>query len=50
MRSIAKVANIGFPTLIGLGLAWVGMKIVKSEQKLRTREIELKLKLDPTSD
>ena len=46
MNNIAKITTIGLPAAIGLGLAWVGVRIMNNERKLKTREIELRLQLD----
>ena len=46
MKNIAKITTIGLPAAIGLGLAWVGVRIMSNERKLATRETELRLQLD----
>ena len=46
MKNIAKITTIGLPAAIGLGLAWVGVRIMSNERKLLIREIELSLELD----
>ena len=46
MNNLAKITTIGFPAAIGLGLAWVGVRIMSNERKLATREMELRLQLD----
>ena len=46
MNHIAKITTIGLPAAIGLGLAWVGVRIMSNERKLITRQIELRLQLD----
>ena len=46
MNNLAKITTIGFPAAIGLGLAWVGVRIMSNERKLATREMELQLQLD----
>ena len=46
MNSITRVTKFGIPALIGLGLAWVGNRIIKNERYLKDRELELKLQLD----
>ena len=46
MNNLAKITTIGFPAAIGLGLAWVGVRIMSNERKLATREVELRLQLD----
>ena len=46
MNSITRITSIGIPTLIGLGIAWVGNRIIRNEKELKNRELELKLQLD----
>ena len=46
MNNITKITTIGLPAAIGLGLAWVGVRIMSNERKLATREMELRLQLD----
>ena len=47
MNNITRISTIDIPAMIGLGLAWAGNRIIKSEKKLKDREIELRLQLDP---
>ena len=49
MNSITKFTTIGIPAIIGLGLAWVGNRIIRNEKELRNRELELKLQLETKS-
>jgi len=49
MNSITRVTTIGIPAVIGLGLAWVGNRIIRNETELKNRELELKLQLDTKS-
>ena len=46
MNSITRVTTIGIPAVVGLGLAWVGNRIIRNEAELINRELELKLQLD----
>ena len=46
MNNLIKIKTIGLPAAIGLGLAWVGVRIMRNERKLATREMELRLQLD----
>ena len=46
MNSITRITGIGIPTIIVLGIAWVGNRIIRNEKELKNREIELKLQLD----
>ena len=49
MNSITRVTSIGIPAIIGLGLAWVGNRIIRNEKELKNRELELKMQLDSNS-
>ena len=46
MNSITRFSAIGIPAFIGIGVAWIGNKIIKNEKRLRDRELELKLQLN----
>ena len=46
MGNLTKITTIGIPAAIGLGLAWIGVRIMRNEKYLSTREIELQLQLD----
>ena len=46
MNNLTKITTIGLPAAIGLGLAWVGVRIMRNKRKLATREIELRLQLN----
>ena len=46
MTNLTKITTIELPAAIGLGLAWVGVRIMSNERKLATREMELRLQLD----
>ena len=46
MTNLTKFTTIGLPAAIGLGLAWVGVRIMRNERKLATREMELRLQLN----
>ena len=46
MNNFTKITTIALPAAIGLGLAWVGVRIMSNERKLATREMELRLQLD----
>ena len=50
MNNLTKITTIGLPAAIGLGLSWVGVRIMSNERKLATREMELRLQLDATSN
>ena len=49
MNSITRLTSIGIPAIIGLGLAWVGNRIIRNEKELKNRELELKMQLDSNS-
>ena len=49
MNNLARVTTISFPVIIGIGVAWVGNRIISNEKELKNRELELKLKLDTKS-
>ena len=46
MNSIKRFSAIGIPAIIGMGIAWVGNRIIKNEKGLKDRELELKLQLN----
>ena len=50
MKSITKFSAIGIPAIIGIGIAWVGNRIIKNEKGLKDRELELKLQLNNKFD
>ena len=50
MNSITRFSAIGIPTIIGIGIAWVGNRIIKNEKGLKDRELELKLQLNNKFD
>ena len=45
MNSFTRFSTIGMPALIGLGIAWIGNRVMKNEKELKNRELELKLQL-----
>ncbi len=49
MRIITKATSIGIPAFIGLGLAWVGIRVISNEKRLEKRRMELQLQLDAKS-
>ena len=46
MNSITRFSAIGIPAIIGMGIAWIGNRIIKNEKELKDRELELKLQLN----
>ncbi len=49
MKSIEKITGIGMPAVIGLGIAFIGLRLIQNEQKIATRKIELELQLSAKS-
>ena len=49
MNSLTRFSSIGIPALIGLGIAWVGNRIIGNEKELKNREIELQVQLEAKS-
>ena len=49
MSYITKATSIGLPAFIGLGIAWIGVRIISNEKILETRRMELQLQLDAQS-
>ena len=49
MNSITRLSAISIPAIIGMGIAWVGNRIIKNEKGLKDRELELKLQLNNKS-
>ena len=45
MNSITRFSAIGIPAIIGMGIAWIGNRIIKNEKELKDRELNLKLQL-----
>ena len=50
MNSITRISAIGIPAIIGMGIAWVGKRMIKNEKGLKDRELELKLQLNNKFD
>ena len=50
MNSITRFSVIGIPAMLGMGIAWIGNRIIKNEKVLKDRELELKLKLNNKLD
>ena len=50
MNSITRFSAIGIPAIFGMGIAWVGNRIIKNEKGLKDRELELKLQLNNKFD
>ena len=50
MNNITRFSAIGIPAIIGMGIAWLGNRIIKNEKGLKDRELELKLQLNNKFD
>ena len=50
MNSITRFSAISIPAIIGMGIAWVGNRIIKNEKELKDRESELKIQLNNKFD
>ena len=49
MSRITKLTSFGLPALVGLGVAWVGIRVINNKQKIETRLIELENQLKGNS-
>tara|TARA_B100000700_G_C14788364_1_gene734608 strand:- start:162 stop:332 length:171 start_codon:yes stop_codon:yes gene_type:complete len=49
MNNLSKITSIGLPTILGLGFAWVGIRVLRNESQLKNRLMELELQLDSAS-
>ncbi|KGG12786.1 MULTISPECIES: hypothetical protein [Prochlorococcus] len=49
MNSLSKISKIGFPSIVGLGVAWLGIKFISSESRLLERKMELEIQLGAKS-
>ncbi len=49
MNTFPRLINIGLPTVLGMGVAWLSLRVLKNEKRLATRELELKLQLSSKS-
>ena len=49
MNSLARITTIGIPAFIGIGIAWIGNRLITNEKELKNRELELKLQLETKS-
>ena len=52
MSTLRKLSSIGLPTVIGMGIAWLGIRVIKNERNLEARVLELQnqLKRKPYND
>ncbi len=49
MHSLTKFTSTTLPAVIGLGVAWLGIKLIRSEKNLTARKIELEIQLGAKS-
>tara|TARA_B100000700_G_C14581340_1_gene640325 strand:- start:443 stop:604 length:162 start_codon:yes stop_codon:yes gene_type:complete len=49
MTNIKKLTNFGILPVLGLGVAWLGISIIKSERRLEIRRMELEIQLHAKS-
>ena len=49
MNILTKFTKLVIPAAIGLGVAWVGVRIMKNEMKLEERKTELEIQLGAKS-
>ena len=49
MNKFTRLTTISIPAIVGLGVAWIGNRIIRNENKLKNRELELKIKLSNDS-
>ena len=45
MKQLSKISYIGIPAILGFGFAWLGVKIIKSENNLMKRKLELGIQI-----
>ena len=45
MNSLSRLVSISIPTAIGMGVALLGLRIIKNERRLAERKMELELQL-----
>ena len=45
-KQMNSITTYGLPAIIGIGIAWVGNRIIRNEKELKSRELELKLQLE----
>ena len=46
MKKLSTISTMGAPAIIGLGMAWISLRIIKNEKKLISRLSELKIQLN----
>ncbi len=45
MNSITKISVTGLPAMVGIGIAWIGFRLIKNEKNIAKRKMELELQL-----
>ncbi len=45
MKTLPRLISLGLPSVIGMGVAWLGLRIIRNEQKLAKRKMELEIEL-----
>tara|TARA_Y100001968_G_C19353606_1_gene716007 strand:- start:293 stop:478 length:186 start_codon:yes stop_codon:yes gene_type:complete len=45
MNNLSRLPALGIPVLVGIGIAWLGNRIIRNEGRLAERQIELELQL-----
>ncbi len=49
MSTTKHFAYFGIPAVVGIGVAWLGLNLLKNERKLEQRKIELEIELNAKS-
>ncbi len=49
MNNLTKLANISIPAIVGLGVTWLGLRLINNEKKIEVRRMELELQLHAKS-
>ncbi len=49
MNNITRVSRYGIPVIIGISFVWICNRIIRNEEGLKHRELELQLQLDKQS-
>ena len=49
MNALSPYSKFIFPASIGLGIAWIGISLLKSENELVKRRMELELQINAKS-
>ncbi len=49
MNQLTRIATVALPASIGMGIAWVGISLMRNEGRLQERKVELELQLGAKS-